>query len=254
MMKRTATAAILVLAVSQLMFSACKKSETTRPTAPQTSSDQAHRKEMLKKSFEESKKVVAAKVNGEAITEFFVLREMNAIAPQYLPAGQAATPELNAKIRTDALNTLIVQELAVQEAKKRGMKVKPEIIDNEIKNIRTKAGTEAAFQEYLANNGLTEDELRKMIEQDAVFELMATHEVDAKIQVSDAVLRERYRKEKSALVTKDAFHRQLSFEESKGLLEQKIRAEAGEKRMQAWEKELKKKARIEIMKQGQKQG
>ena len=40
----------------------------------------------------------------------------------------------------------------------------------------------------------------------------------------------------------------MSFEEAKGLLEQKIRAEAGEKRMREWEKELRKKAKIEIIK------
>jgi hypothetical protein len=172
---------------------------------------------------------------------------MNTIAPQYLTPGQKPTPELNAKIRKDALNTLVVQELAVQEARKRGMKAGPEIIDNEIKKMKGSMGSEDAFKTYLARNGLTENDLRKILGQDYIFELIAAHEVDAKITVKDAALRERYNREKKGLVTHDASRRQLSFEEAKGLLEQKIRAEAGEKRMREWEKELRKNASIEII-------
>ena len=248
MRKSTITAIIMVLLLPQLMLSACKRSETTSgKTSPE-----AHQKEMVKKSFEESKKVTAAKVNGEAITVFALLREMNAIAPQYMAAGAQKTPELDEKIRADALNTLIFQEMAVQEARKRGMKVSPEVIDREMENIKAKTGPGDAFQEFLARNGLTEKELRKTIEQDALFEMIAAQEIDAKITITDAALRERYKKEKAGL--KDPAHRKMTFEESRGMLEQKARAEAAEKRMREWEKELKKNARIEIIEHKPKQG
>jgi hypothetical protein len=244
----TITAIIMILLVPQLMLSACKKAEKTSAKV----SPEAHQQEMMKKSFEESKKAIAATVNGEAVTMFSLLREMNTIAGNYVKPDQQPTPELNAKIREDALNTLIFQEMAVQEARKRGMKVKPEELDREIENIKTKAGTGQAFQEYLAKNGLTEKELRKTIEQDALFEMIAAQELDAKITVTDAALRERYKKDKAGL--KDPSHKQMTFEAAKGLLEQKVRAEAGEKRMREWEKELKKNARIEIIEQKKKQG
>jgi hypothetical protein len=240
------TAVIVVILTASLMLFACRKTETT------SVSPEAHQKEMVKKSFEESKQVMAAKVNGEAITMFSVLREMNAIAPQYLTPGQPATPEINAKIRKDALNTLITQALAVQEAIKRGMKVKPEVMDNEIKKIKADKGTGDVYQEYLANQGLTENELRQAIEQDTLFEMIAAQEIDAKTTVTDAALRERYKKEKAGL--KDAAHRQMTFEAAKGLLEQRIRAEAGDKRMREWEQELRKNARIKVLDQKQKQG
>jgi SurA-like protein len=240
-------AVILVFTISLLMLFACKKTETPGAAAPPPSPEQAHRMEMLKKSFADSKKVIAIKVNGEPITEFSLLREMNTIAPQYLAPGQKPTPEVSAKIRKDALNTLVIQELAVQEARKRGMKASPETIDNEIRKMKGSMGSEDAFKAYLSNNGLTENDLRMMIEQDYIFELIAAHEIDAKITVKDAALRELYNREKKGLVTNDASHRQLSFEEAKGLLEQKLRAEAGEKRMREWEKELRKNARVEIV-------
>jgi hypothetical protein len=225
------------------MLPGCRKSGSERAkTAPEV-----HQHEMVKKSFEESKKVIAAKVNGEPIAVFSVLREMNAIAPQYLAVGQPATPELNVKIRQDALNTLITQELAVQEARKRGMKVTPEAIESEIKRIKADKGSEAGYQEYLGGQGITENELRNAIEQDMLFEMIAAQEIDAKVMVSDAALRERYKKEKAGL--KDDAHRQITFEAAKGMLEQKVRAEAADKRMRDWAEELRKNARIEIVEQ-----
>jgi hypothetical protein len=241
MIKSTLTAIIMIFLLPQLMLSACKKSETTNGKA----SPDAHQKEMVKKSFEESKKVTAANVNGEVITMFALLHEMNAIAPQYVAAGNQRTPALDEKIRTDALNTLIFQEMAVQEARKRGMKVNPEIIDREMENTKAKTGPGDAFQEFLDKNGITEKELRKTIEQDALFEMIAAQEIDAKITITDAALRELYKKERARM--KDPAHKKLTFEESRSMLEQKARTEAGEKRMREWEKELKKNARIEII-------
>jgi parvulin-like peptidyl-prolyl isomerase len=199
----------------------------------------------MKKSFEESKKVLAAKVNNEPITMFSLLREMNAIAPQYVASGKQRTPEIDAKIRSNALNTLIIQELAVQEARKRGMKVRPDLIDNTIRKMQTDAKSVDAYQKELSRQGMSEDELRKSLEQDNLFELIAAQEIDAKIKVSDQELRKRYEKEK----LKNAAHGQMTFEQAKGMLEQKARAEAGERRMREWETELKKTARIEVFEQ-----
>jgi SurA-like protein len=240
MRTRLIIAVVLIALAQQLLFAACKKTERTEAKPP--SSEQAHEQEMVRKSFAESKKAVAASVNGETITMFTLLREMNTIAPQY-PAREPGK-ELDARIRKDALNTLIVQELAVQEARKRGMRVKPEVLDAEMKKIKTKTGSEEAYQQYLAQQGLTDTEFRQMIEQDALFEMIAEQEIDKKTTVTDVMLKERYEKEKAG--SKDAAHRQMNFEEAKGMLEQKIRAEAAEKRMREWEKELRKKAVIRI--------
>ena len=219
----TRTAIIMILLVPQFMLFACKKAEKTSAKV----SPEAHQQEMMKKSFEESKKAIAATVNGETITIFSLLREMNTIAGNYVKPGQQPTPELNAKIRQDALNTLIFQTIAVQEARKRGMKVKPEELDRELETIKAKAGPGDAFREYLVKNGLTEEELRKTIEQDALFEMIASQEVDAKITVTDAELRERYKKDKAGL--KDPSHKQMTFEAAKACLSRRLGPRQGRK-------------------------
>jgi len=76
------------------------------------------------------------------------------------------------------------------------------VIDGEIQKIKADAKSEEAFQQYPANQGLTEEELRKSIDEENLFELIATQEIDAKIKVSDQELRKRYAKEKAGL--KDA--------------------------------------------------
>jgi hypothetical protein len=238
--------AIIILFISSTVLMACKKSETPG-SKPGQGSPEAHQQEMVKKSLEESKKVFAAKVNDQPITMFTLVREMNTIAPQYLAAGQERTPAIDAKIRKDGLNNLIIQELAVQEARKRGMKVEPELIGNALKKIKTEAKSEEAYQNELARQGMSEDELRRSLEQDGLFEMIAAQEVDAKITVSEQDLRKYYAKEKSGM--KDAAHGQMTFGQAKGMLEQKVRAAAAEKRMREWEKELRKGARIEIKEQ-----
>lgn len=67
-------------------------------------SPEAHQMEMVQKNSEESKQIITAKVRGNDITQFSVLREMNSISRQYLTPGHPATPEIVAKIRKDALN------------------------------------------------------------------------------------------------------------------------------------------------------
>ncbi len=245
------TAVVLALLLVQFMLAGCKKTETAVTTASLTEQEAArHQDEMIKQSLEDSKKMVAAKVNGEPITMFFVLREMNAIVPQYLKQGQQRTPEIDKKVRADALNDLIFETLAVQEARKRGMTVKPEAIDAEIRND----GSDQSLKKYLADSGLADADFRKGIEQDLLFEMIAGQEIDAKIKVTEAALRERYRKEKAQWKTADAAHKQMTFEQARALIEQKVREEEGEKRMRQWEMDLRKNATIEIADTKQKHG
>ncbi len=239
---RTVRAAVIMALLGALfMLPACKKQESPMGGG-QT---REHVEEKLKQGFKDSKKAVVARVNGEAITEFSLLREMNTLRPEYLQAGQKPGPGLDAQIWRDALDILITQELAVQEAGRQGMKVDPKTVDDALGKIRKGAGSAEAYQKYLADNGLTEEELRAQIGRDALFEMIAAREVDAKVKVTDADLKALYAKEKAGL--KGSEHRQMSFAEARPMLTQRARAEAAAKRMAQWEKELRKNARIEIV-------
>ncbi len=241
MKKVTLVAVLAVCTISLVAFPGCKKGETDA-----LKDREAHMKKMVQKSFDESKKVVVAKVNEEPITMYAVLREMNAIGPQYVASGAKQTPELDRKVRSDALRNLTFQTMALQEAKKRGLQVKPDVLEENYKKAKAAMGNEDAYRKYLEANSMSDADFKKSVEQDTLFEMIAAQEVDAKISVTEAAVRQRYNKEKAAL-QKTTNHKQMTYEAAKGMIEQKLKAEASIKRMRAWEQEMKKDAKIEIL-------
>jgi hypothetical protein len=209
--------------------------------------EQAIQQEKIKKGIKESQNIVIATVNGAALTMFDLVREMNAIAPKYVAAGQPTTPEITAKVKKEALNNLIFKELAVQEAIKEGMKVKPEAVEDVINKVRAQAGSEEAYKKYLEERNLSEEALKKTIERSHILEMITAREVFDKIEVDEKTLRHAYEKEKASFMTKENPPRQMSFEEAKGFIERRIKAEEGAKRIGEWNNKLREKSQIKVM-------
>ena len=242
-----------LMALAMVFTSAsCSKKEEV-PKSPlqkeeqKVTPEQADQKERIKRGIKESHNIVVAKVNGAELTMFDLVREMNAVAPKYVQKGQAATPEITSRVKKEALNRLIFRELAVQEAINEGMRVKPGAVEDVIKRVKVQAGSEEAYKKYLEERNLNEDSLRKTVERGHLFEMITAREIFDKIKVDDKTLRDTYEKDKALLMTKDNPPRQMTFEESKGIIEIKIKSDRGEKRLGQWNDELRKKANIEIM-------
>jgi len=142
---------------------------------------------------------------------------------------------------------LIFKELAVQEAIKEGMRIKPQAVEDVINKVKAQAGSEEAYKKYLEERNVNEDALKKIVERSHLLEMITAKEIFDKIKVDDKVLRNTYDKEKASFMTKDNPPRQMSFEEAKGFIEGRIKSERGEKRMAEWDNELRKKAKIEVM-------
>ena len=175
-------------------------------------SEEEHGKilERYKVGVEESKKFVVAQVNGTDITMNQLIDRMNKIAPTYVKDPRERTPELDDKVKQEALDILIFRELAIQDAVRQGMKADPAQIDRSIETLRHVTGTEEGFNAYLSQRGLTEESLRKEIERDELFNMVAEKEIAEKMDGSQD------------------------------------RAAAIQKRKEQWEAELKKKATIVI--------
>ena len=133
------------------------------------------------KSGEEPKKTVAAKVNGVPIPVDDLVKEMNTIAPQYIQPGQKKDPQTDEKVRKEALDRLIYRELAVQEAKRQGMKAPKRAVAEELKKIKADMKTEDAFRQKLAKTGITEEELKGRIERNILVEMITEKEVFGKV-------------------------------------------------------------------------
>jgi PPIC-type PPIASE domain/SurA-like N-terminal domain len=148
-------------------------------------------------SAEEAKKIVVARVNGADISMYQLIRAMNTVAPKYVHKGEEPTPEITAKIRKEALDRLIFEELAVQQAKKEGLNPGPEAVDNVIKQVKKSLGTEQAYKDYLKKHDLTENELKNLIERNQRYQMITAKEIYRKVKVDEKLVRAEYEKEKS---------------------------------------------------------
>jgi len=241
---RTLALCMITAAIS-LTHASCKKEE---PIAPPPSPEQKAVMEVLKKSAEVAKTVFAAKVNGVEVTMHDLVREMNRIAPKYVKDGEKTPPATTAKIRKEALDNLIFNELAVQEAVRQGITVSPEKVNEVVKLMKEQLGSNDAYQKYLDDLGITEEGLKKRIERSHLLEIVTAKEVYQKITIEDKDARLEYEKNKTLYKNGD---KQLTYDEAAPVVKKRLTAVIGADRKQEWGKVLRKKAKIEIAKESQ---
>jgi len=196
-----------------------------------------------RKSPEEPKKTVVAKVNGVPITTGDLVEEMNALAPHYLGPERKRDAKIDEKIRKEALDRLVYRELAVQQARKEGMTVPAGAIAEEWKRIQAEMKTEEAFRQRLAKSGITEEDLKRRIGRDLLVEMVADKEVFGKVTIDPDEARKVYEKK---YATRKGPSRPMTFEEARPLIEKELTTAAVQKREDEWVAEMKKGARIEI--------
>jgi foldase protein PrsA len=158
-----------------------------------------------RKAVEEAKKIVVARVNGEEINMFMLVRSMNRIAPKYIRDGVQGSDEINQMIRKEALNQLIFEALAVQEAINQGINPGADDIEKVIANVKENFVDEDGYREYLKNSTLTEDGLKRLIERSRRYELITAREVYGKAVIEEERLQAEYEKEKGSLILPDNF-------------------------------------------------
>jgi hypothetical protein len=163
-------------------------------------------------NLEEMKKTVVERVNGADITKYDVFTRASKLTPNYLQRGQQMTPELEKKVMKEALDELVFRELAIQEAIRQQMKVPQKEIDAMLQEYKMKIGPEKEYEAYLKKKNITEASIIKLIEREQLFRRITVKEIFEKVKKEGAGK------------------------------EQEV-----EKRKRAWEQELKKNAKIEIL-------
>ena len=221
----------------------CKGDTTQKMDPSNRTSEPSQSTEEQRKRIEESQKTIVAKINGVPVSMPELLEEMNAIAPQYIKPGQKRDPKTDETVRKEALDRLIYRELAVQEAKKEGMKASPEAVAEEVKRIKAEMKTEDAFRQNLAKSGITEEDLKRRIERNLLVEMITEKEIFGKATVDLEEAKRIYEKRKRSYKGPS---RPMTFEEARPLIENELMIAAVQKREDEWVAALKKGARIEI--------
>lgn len=234
-MKGFAKTFIFIIMFSTVFMSCSKQNSPKKNGALQSS----------EKTYASAKKVVVARINDANVTMFDLMKEMNTIFPQYVKPGQSRDPKLDEKVKKEALDRLIYRELAVQDAIRQGLKVLPANLDEEMKRFKAAMKTEDAYRQYLENSSLSEEELKKQIERNMLVDMITEKEIFDKVRIDPEVVKNTYKKEKASY--KHPSGKQMSFEEARPLIEEKLMTPLVQKREDEWVEGLRKAAKIEII-------
>jgi len=151
-------------------------------------------------SRELSKKIVAARVNGVDITMDQVLALMdrlNTVRGQGGPSSGNSAEET----KKEALDRLVLNELAYQKAAAMGIRATPQDIDKGMMNIKANLGGDEGYMKFLEKERLDEKEIRVSVERKVVIDKIFAQEVRGKAPpVQEQVIKDEYEKEKSRFV------------------------------------------------------
>jgi parvulin-like peptidyl-prolyl isomerase len=136
-----------------------------------------------------------ARVNGTALTDHDLLREMMSIFPYARQHGGKFPASMESDIRRGALDMLEFEELVYQESMRRGFKVSSARLDVAMKAFREQFHSNDEFRTYLkGESGGSTLKLREKIRRSLMIEDLLQSEVTRKAAISDAEVKGCYQK------------------------------------------------------------
>lgn len=164
---------------------------------PKTDGRQDKQRDVQQDSGQAAKKIVVARVNGAEITMFDLVKMMNRIGAK---KAAATTPANAEEVKKEALDRLILQELAWQKAQAEGLRTKKENIDTAIANLKENIGGEEKYRELLDQEQVTENDLRLQVERSLTLEAIFAKDVYEKVVVPEEELKKAYEREKGKYI------------------------------------------------------
>jgi parvulin-like peptidyl-prolyl isomerase len=146
----------------------------------------------------DEKKIIVATVNGANIT-LHSLNQMINLMVEENPEFSSSEPR--EEPRKKALDRLIFQELAYQEAMRRGLRVDAAGVDSTMDRFITSVGRETGYKDFLEKQHLTPEELRSQIERTLALRIITSREVMEKISVTEEEVRKEYEQQKDLYTT-----------------------------------------------------
>ncbi len=145
----------------------------------------------------EPRKIVVARVNGAPLYMDALINMMNRL-PVITVNG---APESLEEHKKRALDKIVLQELAYQQAKSHGVSIGTDKVDMAIHNLKENLGGEKEYADYLAQQKVSEANLRVQAERSMTIELMYAKEVLAKVTVPEEEVKQEYEKVKHLYIT-----------------------------------------------------
>ncbi len=176
------------------------------------------------------------RINGTELTDRDLLREMMTIFP-YARQHNGFPKGEEEKIRTGALRMIEFEELAYQEAERRGMTVAPAKLAKAEADFRAQFPSEEMFDEYLkAEMKGSRLLLRKKIRRSLLIDAFLKLEVNDKAKVTLAEARAYYEKNPDAFRYPESFAIQTISITPSDKASDDVKKDAKKRAEDAWEK------------------
>ncbi len=146
---------------------------------------------------------IAAVVNDDVILQSELLELVEPYRREY--AAKYSGKELDDRIRSTAralLEAAIERQLLLQEAARRGVEIEESMIDEAVKGIRDRFGSDEEFRKAVAEQGETMATFRRKHEEDLLARKMSQlklQEIDKEVTISEQDVRDFYEKHKQEL-------------------------------------------------------
>ncbi|ABR47023.1 hypothetical protein Amet_0798 [Alkaliphilus metalliredigens QYMF] len=138
---------------------------------------------------------VVATVNGASITREVFENTVERTKLNYQQQGIEFEGEegeaMLVQVREQALNSLLQEEVLLQEAKEKGYDVSEEAIETELESMKGQFESEEEFEAALEFNQFTEDDLRNMLASEMAIEQFLQNELE-EAPASDEEAQELY--------------------------------------------------------------
>jgi peptidyl-prolyl cis-trans isomerase C len=118
-----------------------------------------------------------AVVNGTPITRQTFESEFQAAMERMAAAGQSPSGIQGMLLRKQVIDSLVNEELLVQESNKQGIAVSADLINDEIERIKSQFPGEEEFNKALEQRQMTGDDLRKKLERRQAIQQLLEKEV-----------------------------------------------------------------------------
>jgi peptidyl-prolyl cis-trans isomerase C len=135
------------------------------------------------------------RVNGAVLTDRDLVREMLNVFPYAKQHGGKFPKDSEPEIRKTALRNLEFEELAYQEAKRRGLVVSPAKLSQAVKDFRDQFDSDTKFQQYLKTEQKGSlEELRGKVRRAILIDMVLKSEIENRAKLADGELRAFYDK------------------------------------------------------------
>ena len=127
-----------------------------------------------------------AVVNGVALDSKLLISEIKVFRLMNRQKNKELTEKEMDEFSHQALARLVDQELIFQEARKKNIAIKPELLDQRVEEVQKQFPSEQMLHTALDMQGLTLDLLKTKFEKQMAEEALIRHEVVPKVKVDDS--------------------------------------------------------------------